>query len=61
MGDDDECPPGGDTFPEGRTYFVAGNIEDGGSGNDAEAEIILCTEDDLEGTCISESVDFDIP
>jgi hypothetical protein len=61
MGDDDECPPGGDTFPDGKTFFVAGNIEDGGSGHDAEAEIILCTKEDLKGTCISESVDFEIP
>lgn len=58
MGAGDECPPGGDVFPDGKTFWVGGNIEDLGTGNDAEATITLCTEDDLEGTCVSEEVDF---
>ncbi len=61
MGSSGECPPGGDTFPKGKTFWVGGNIEDGGSGNDAQATITLCTKDDLKGTCVSEKVDFDIP
>jgi hypothetical protein len=60
MGSGSECPPGGDTFAKGRTFFIGGNIEDGGDGHDAEATITLCTEDDLDGTCVTETVDFTI-
>jgi hypothetical protein len=61
MGSGGECPPGGDEFPDGKTFWVGGNIEDGGSGNDAEATITLCTKDDLKGICVSETVEFEIP
>lgn len=60
MGAGGECPPGGDTFPKGKTFFVGGNIEDGKDGNDATAKITLCTEDDLDGSCVTEEVDFEI-
>jgi hypothetical protein len=61
MGAGGECPPGGDRFPVGKTFWVGGNIEDGGSGHDAEATITLCTKEDLDGTCVSEDVEFEIP
>lgn len=60
MGASDECPPGGDIFKAGKTFFIGGNIEDGKDGNDATAKITLCTEDDLDGTCVTEEVDFEI-
>jgi hypothetical protein len=60
MGESNECPPGGDIFRAGRTFYVAGNIEDGEEGNDAEATITLCTEDDLDGECVTEVVEFEI-
>ncbi len=60
MGAGTECPPGGDTFPKRKTFWVGGDIEDGGDGHDATATITLCTEDDLDGTCVTEEVDFEI-
>ena len=60
MGAANECPPGGDIFRSGRTFYVGGNIEDGEDGNDAEATITLCTEDDLDGACVTEVVEFEI-
>jgi hypothetical protein len=61
MGAGDECPPGGDVFPAGKTFFVGGNIEEGGSGHDGEAKITLCTKEDLDGICVTEEVGFEIP
>lgn len=61
MGAGGECPPGGDTFPANKTFWVGGNIEDGGSGHKAEATITLCTQNNLKGTCVKEDVKFDIP
>jgi hypothetical protein len=58
MGSGSECPPGGDTFADGKTFWVGGNIEDGDDG-EFEATITLCTDDDLDGTCVSEEVEFD--
>ena len=61
MGAGSECPPGGDVFPAGKTFFVGGNIADGGSGHDGEATITLCTKEDRDGICVEEDVKFDIP
>ena len=60
MGSGSECPPGGDTFPAKKTFFVGGDISDGHDGNDAEASITLCTKEDLDGICVTEEVKFKI-
>ena len=57
----DQCPEGDDGLRVNKTAWVGGNIDTGNSGNDATATITLCTEDDLDGICVSEEVDFDIP
>lgn len=61
MGTADECPPGGDVLNPDKTLYVGGAIGAGNSGHDAQAKIRLCTEDDLDGTCVDKTVNFDIP
>lgn len=61
MGTAGECPPGGDVLDTGKTMYVGGAIGGGNSGHDAQAKIRLCTEDDLDGTCVDKTVNFDIP
>lgn len=61
MGTSSECPPGGDDLKAGKTFFVGGAIGAGNSGHSARATIELCTEDDLDGVCVEERVDFTIP
>jgi hypothetical protein len=56
-----ECPPGGDVLPEGKTFYIGGSIGDESSGHEARATIKLCTLDDAEGTCETQTVDFEIP
>jgi hypothetical protein len=56
-----ECPEGDDTLKDGDTAWIAGDIDDGESGNDGLATITLCTQDGLKGVCVTEEVDFDIP
>ncbi len=56
-----ECPPGGDVLPEGKTFYVGGSIDDASSGDKLRATIKLCTLDDAEGTCDTQTVDFTVP
>ncbi len=56
-----ECPPGGDVLPKGKTFYIGGSIGDASSGHEARATIKLCTLDDGEGTCDTQTVDFEIP
>jgi hypothetical protein len=58
----DICPDdNNDNLEEDETLWIAGDIDDGESGNDAEATITLCTEEGLKGICVSDDVDFVIP
>jgi hypothetical protein len=58
----DLCPDDGDdSLDDGDVAWIGGDIDDGESGNDAEATITLCTEEGLKGTCVSDDVDFVIP
>ncbi len=61
MGTSGECPPGGDTQPAGKIYYVGGAIGAGNSGHTAQATVKLCTEDDLDGSCETKTVQFTIP
>lgn len=61
MGSESECPPGGDTLPAGKTFFIGGAIGSGNSGHDARATIRLCSKDALDGICAEKTVNFDIP
>lgn len=61
MGTSSECPPGGDSLPAGKTYYVGGAIGPGNSGHTARATVKLCTEDDLDGACATKTVEFAIP
>jgi hypothetical protein len=56
----DQCPEGGDTFPDGTTAWVGGSIDSGTDGNDGTASITMCTKEDLDGTCTTKEVDFTI-
>lgn len=59
----DLCPSddNNDDLETDETLWIAGDIDDGESGNDAEATITLCTEEGLKGICVSDDVDFKIP
>ncbi len=46
---------------EATQYLSTTLIDTGNSGNSATATITLCTEDGLDGICVTEEVDFDIP
>jgi hypothetical protein len=61
MGTSGECPPGGDSLPAGKTYYVGGAIGAGNSGHTARVTVKLCTEDDLDGACETKTVQFTIP
>lgn len=61
MASSGECPPGGDTLPAGKTYYVGGAIGAGNAGHTARATVKLCTEDDLDGACETRTVQFTIP
>jgi hypothetical protein len=61
MGTSGECPPGGDALPPGKTYTIGGAIGAGNSGHTARATVKLCTEDDLDGACVTKTVEFTIP
>lgn len=61
MGTSGECPPGGDTLPAGKTFYVGGAIGSGNSGKTARATIKLCTENGQGGVCATRTVDFTIP
>jgi hypothetical protein len=58
----DVCPDdNNDDLEADEIAWISGDIDDGESGNDAEATITLCTEEGLKGTCVSDDVDFVIP
>lgn len=62
MGSASECPPGGDTLPPGASGFVGGSLGPGAPiGNQIEATITLCSENDLVGGCSTDNVQFNIP
>jgi len=61
MGASGECPPGGDILKAGKTLFIGGAIGGGNSGHDAKAIVKLCTENGLGGTCVEQSLEFEIP
>lgn len=54
----DECPPGKNILPPFNTRRVAVNIEEPEPGTSFSAEITLCTEDDMEGACAAQTLDF---
>jgi hypothetical protein len=52
------CPPGASILPPGTVAEVAANIGSPEPGTSFEATIKLCTQDGLEGDCVSQMVAF---
>jgi len=52
------CPPGDSTLPPNSTAEVAANIREPEPGTEFEATIKLCTQDGLEGDCVTHKVIF---
>ena len=62
MGAPSECPPGGDSVGPGATAYIGGTIGSAAaSGHTIEAEFTICSQEDLAGACIEETVEFDVP
>jgi hypothetical protein len=55
------CPPGSTSLDPGDTAYIAGSLAGATSGHTARAVVTLCTKDGLGGSCVSKSVDFEIP
>ncbi|MBN2551011.1 MAG: hypothetical protein JXB15_17750 [Anaerolineales bacterium] len=56
------CPPGGDYLNAGQTGYFGADIDwPVPSGDTAVAEIMLCTERDLDGVCAEVKIQFVIP
>lgn len=53
-----ECPPGDTILPPFNTRYLAVNIQSPDAGTEFSAAITLCTEEGLEGECVTEMVDF---
>jgi hypothetical protein len=53
-----ECPPGDTILPPYNTRYVAANIREPEVGTQFAAAITLCTEEGLEGQCVTESIEF---
>jgi len=53
-----ECPEGDDTLKDGKTAWIAGDIDDGEAGNEGKATITLCTSEGLKGVCVTQTVKF---
>ena len=52
------CPPGARTLPAGGNAYIAANLKYPEPGTEMIAEIKMCTEDDLNGECVSQTVTF---
>ena len=52
------CPPGDSTLPPNGSAEVAANIREPEAGTEFEATIKLCTQDGLEGDCVTHKVSF---
>ena len=52
------CPPGARDLPPGGNAYIAANLQYPEPGTEMKAAIRLCTEDDLNGECISQTVTF---
>jgi hypothetical protein len=62
MGAAAECPPGGDSVGPGSTAYIGGTLgAAAGSGHTIEAVLTVCSQDDLAGACIEDTVVFDAP
>jgi hypothetical protein len=62
MGSPAECPPGGDSVGPGSTAYIGATIGSAAvSGHTIEAEITICSQENLDGACLDDTVDFDVP
>lgn len=62
MGAAAECPPGGGSLAPGATGYFGGPLgAAAGTGHTVEAAVTVCTQDDLAGSCIEDTVEFDVP
>lgn len=52
------CPPGESTLEPGDTRYLAANARDAVSGHSGETTVKLCPLDDLEGECLTQTVQF---
>jgi len=52
------CPPGASTLPANGLAEVAANIREPEPGTEFEATIKLCTQDGVEGDCVTKTVTF---
>ena len=57
------CPrdEGSNSLPPGATAYLVIPLSEYEGGDDAEANIRLCTDDDGEGECVSQSISFQLP
>ena len=57
-----DCPPANSDLDPGETYYIAVSIGSSPtSGNTARVTLKICSEDTLGGTCISKTINFEIP
>jgi hypothetical protein len=62
MGQPNECPPGGDRTPAGRTRYLGAPVSaPAPTGNALRATVKLCTQDGLGADCLEKTVNFSAP
>jgi len=55
---ENECPPGDTILPPFNTRYLAANLQEPEAGTNFSAAITLCTEDNIQGECVTEVIDF---
>jgi hypothetical protein len=62
MENENQCPPGGDSIKSGNTEYIGGGLgSNPAAGNTIEAVFRFCSDEDLGGTCVNKTIEFEIP
>lgn len=58
MGGANQCPPGGDKIDPGKKGYLGASLATVNSGQNLQAAFKICTQDELGGSCLTETLTF---
>ncbi|NJN43392.1 MAG: hypothetical protein HC806_00710 [Anaerolineae bacterium] len=61
LGGANECPPGGDSAQPGKKSYLGASLANANSGQNLRATFKICSQDNLGGSCTTETLDFTLP